>query len=123
MLSSISAPFPPAMKNAPYCAETTGVTSDMMRRDSCRRSRWPCIMPEIRARFVLSQSCSAPFCVVSRRLRIIWLMLSFSSATSPLVSTSIVRVRSPCVTAVATSAMARTCVVRFCANWFTFSVR
>ncbi len=33
------------------------------------------------------------------------------------------RVRSPLVTAVATSAMARTWVVRFAASWFTFSVR
>ena len=33
------------------------------------------------------------------------------------------RVRSPLVTAVATSAMARTCVVRFAASWLTLSVR
>ena len=32
------------------------------------------------------------------------------------------RVRSPWVTAVATSAIARTCVVRFAASWLTFSV-
>ena len=38
--------------------------------------------------------------VVSRRLPIIWLMLSLSSATSPCASTVIDRVRSPCVTAV-----------------------
>ena len=49
--------------------------------------------------------------VVSRRLAIIWLMLSLSSATSPCASTVIYRVRSPCVTAVETSAIARTCVV------------
>ncbi len=35
----------------------------------------------------------------------------------------IIRVRSPWVTAVATSAMDRTWVVRFPASWFTFSVR
>jgi len=32
------------------------------------------------------------------------------------------RVRSPLVTAVATSAMARTCVVRLAASWLTLSV-
>src|SRR6476469_202735 len=32
-------------------------------------------------------------------------------------------VRSPLVTAVATSAIARTCVVRLAASWFTLSVR
>ena len=57
------------------------------------------------------------------RLAIIWLMLSFSSPTSPAASTVMVRVRSPWVTAVATSAMDRTWVVRFPASWFTFSVR
>ena len=76
-----------------------------------------------RARFVFSQSCSAFFSVVSRRLRIISLMLSLSEATSPEASTVIDRVRSPLVTAVATSAMARTWVVRFAASWLTLSVR
>ena len=42
---------------------------------------------------------------------IIWLMLSLSSATSPCASTVIERVRSPWVTAVETSAIARTWVV------------
>ena len=50
-------------------------------------------------------------------------MLSLSAATSPWASTVIERVRSPLVTAVATSAMARTCVVRLAASWFTLSVR
>ena len=50
-------------------------------------------------------------------------MLSFNDATSPLASTVIDRVRSPVVTAVATSAMARTCVVKFAASWLTLSVR
>ena len=50
-------------------------------------------------------------------------MLSFSAATSPCASTVIDRVRSPLVTAVATSAMARTCVVRLAASWLTLSVR
>ena len=63
------------------------------------------------------------FCVVSCRLRIISLMLSFSAATSPCASTVIDRVRSPLVTAVATSAMARTWVVRLAASWLTLSVR
>ena len=63
------------------------------------------------------------FRVVSRRLRIISLMLSLSSATSPCASTAMDRVRSPLVTAVATSAMARTWVVRFAASWFTLAVR
>ncbi len=79
--------------------------------------------PEIRARFVFSQSCSAFFCVVSRRLAIIWLIVSESSATSPSASTEIWRVRSPWVTAVETSAIARTWVVRLPASWLTFSVR
>ena len=50
-------------------------------------------------------------------------MLSLSAATSPCASTVIERVRSPLVTAVATSAIARTCVVRFAASWLTLSVR
>ena len=49
-------------------------------------------------------------------------MLSFNEATSPSASTVIERVRSPLVTAVATSAIARTWVVRFAARRFTFSV-
>ena len=80
-------------------------------------------MRENLARLVLSQSCSVFLRVVSLRLRIISLMLSFSAATSPSASTLIERVRSPFVTAVATSAIARTCVVRFAASWLTLSVR
>ena len=75
------------------------------------------------ARLVLSQSCSVLRSVVSRRLPIIALMLSLSSATSPRASTWIERVRSPLVTAVATSAMARTCVVRLAASRLTLPVR
>ncbi len=63
------------------------------------------------------------FCVVSLRLRIISLIVSRSAATSPCDSTEIDRVRSPCVTAVATSAIARTCVVRLAASSLTFSVK
>ncbi len=50
-------------------------------------------------------------------------MLSFSSATSPRVSTVIERDMSPWATAEATSAIARTWVVRFDASSFTFVVR
>ena len=75
------------------------------------------------ARLVFSQSCSVFLLVVSRKLRIISLMVSLRTATSPCASTVIERVRSPCVTATATSAMARTWVVRLAASWLTFSVR
>ena len=95
----------------------------MMSRASETMLLWPCIMPENLARFDLSQSCSLLARVVSRRFSIIWLMLSLSSSTSPCASTEIARVRSPFVTAVATSAMARTCVVRLPARRFTLSVR
>ena len=91
--------------------------------DTVARSRWPWSMRVKRSRLVFSQSCSV-FCrVVSRRLRIISLSLSLSTATSPLASTPTCRVRSPSVTAVATSAIARTWLVRFAASWLTLSVR
>ncbi len=61
--------------------------------------------------------------VCSFRLRIISLMLSFSEAISPEASTAIDRVRSPLVTAVATSAIDRTWLVRLAASWLTLSVR
>jgi hypothetical protein len=80
-------------------------------------------MPVNRARFVLSQSCSMLRSVVRRRFVIIVLMLSLSSDTSPRASTWIARVRSPLVTAVATSAIARTWSVRFAASRFTLPVR
>ena len=76
-----------------------------------------------RARLVLSQSCSAFLSVCSFRLRIISLMLSLSAAISPDASTAIERVRSPLVTAVATSAIERTWLVRLAASWLTLSVR
>ena len=50
-------------------------------------------------------------------------MLSFSSATSPAASTVIERVRSPEVTAVETSAIARSWIVSVSASWLTLSVR
>jgi hypothetical protein len=61
-----------------------------------------------RATFVFSQSCSWLTFVVSASVRIIWLTVSLSWAISPRASTVIDRVRSPCVTAVATSRIART---------------
>src|SRR5215204_1908551 len=75
------------------------------------------------ARLVFSQSCSVLTSVVRRRLPIMVLMLSFSSAISPRASTWIERVRSPLVTAVATSAMARTCEVRLAASKLTLPVK
>ncbi len=78
--------------------------------------------PPIRARLVLSQSCSSVARVVSRSVATIRFTLSDSSATSPRASTVIVRVRSPLATALATSPIARTCVVRFPASSLTLSV-
>ena len=91
--------------------------------DTVARSRWPWSMRVKRSRLVFSQSCSVFWRVVSRRLRIISLSLSLRTATSPLASTPTCRVRSPSVTAVATSAIARTWLVRFAASWLTLSVR
>ena len=76
--------------------------------ETVERSRWPCSMRVKRSRFVLSQSCSVFSRMVSLRVRIIWFRLSLSRATSPLAATLTWRVRSPSVTAVATSAIART---------------
>ena len=50
------------------------------------------------------------------------LIVSASSATSPFACTVILRLRSPRATAVVTSAMLRTCVVRLFAIEFTLSV-
>ncbi len=74
------------------------------------------------ARLDFSQSCSSLALVVSRSDATMKLMLSFSSATSPEASTVIERVRSPSATALATLAMARTCLVRLPASSLTFSV-
>ena len=51
------------------------------------------------------------------------LIVTLSSSTSPFTSTVILRERSPRATAVVTSAMLRTCVVRLAASRFTLSVR
>src|SRR5882762_5510632 len=91
----------------PWWAPTRGASSDRSIWPTRTRSRCPCSMLVKRARLVFSQSCSVLRSVVSRKLSIIVLMLSFSSATSPRASTWIERVRSPLVTAVATSAIAR----------------
>src|SRR5436190_1469025 len=107
----------------PFCELTSGASSDSSMRPTVARSRWPCSMLVNRARLVFSQSCSVFWSVVSRRLSIIVLMLSLSSATSPRASTWIDRVRSPLVTAVATSAIARTWVVRLAARRLTLPVR
>ncbi len=107
----------------PCCIGTSGASSDRIVRDTVARSRWPCNRRVNFARLVFSQSCAVFFSVVSRRLTIISLMLSFNAATSPAASTLIDCDRSPLVTAVATSAIARTCVVRFAARRLTLSVR
>src|SRR5438477_420616 len=106
----------------PIWAFTSGVSSVNSSRPTVARSRWPCSMLVNLARLVFSQSCSVLTSVVRRRLRIMVLMLSLSSATSPRASTWIERVRSPWVTAVATSAIARTWVVRLAASRFTLPV-
>ena len=111
------------MKNAPCLACTSGVSSLMMSRATVSRSFCPCIMRENFARFVFNQSCSAFASVVLLRLPIIWLMLFLSSLSSPCACTVICRLRSPRVTAVATSAIERTCTVRLFASRFTESVR
>lgn len=112
-----------ARKKAPCWAETAGVSSLMISDATASKSRRPCSRPENRAMLVLCQSCSWLVLVVSRRLAIIWLMLSLSSSISPEASTSMRRDRSPRVTAVATWAIARTCRVRLLASSFTDSVR
>ncbi len=107
----------------PTCAFTSGASSLMMSFATVLMSFWPCSMPVKRARLVLSQSCSWFLRVVSRKFRIISLTFSVSWPTSPCAPTSIVRERSPFVTAVATSPIARICEVSCAASWFTESVR
>ena len=93
-----------------------------MSLDTDSRSFCPCIIRENLARLVFSQSCSEFFSVVDFRFAIIWLRLFFSSSSSPCASTAICLLRSPRATAVATSAIARTCTVRLFAIAFTLSV-
>src|SRR5205814_1071147 len=106
-LSSGSASEPFIIYKTPCCAETSGASSDRINLPTVSKSRWPCSMRVNLVRFVFSQFCSSFRNVVSFKLRIISLMLSFTKATSPRASTWIERVRSPLVTAVATSAIAR----------------
>src|SRR5256885_2324013 len=79
----------------------------MIRRDTDSSVFCPCIMPEKRARLVLSQSCCVFCSVDSWRLAILWLMLFLGAETSPCGSDVMERVRSPWVTALATSEVAR----------------
>ena len=95
----------------------------MMRRASSLRSRRPWRRPDSRARLLFNQSSSRWAAVVSRRLDTIRLTLSFNVASSPRALTWIDWVRSPRATALATDAIARTCVVRFFASSLTESVR
>ena len=99
-----------ARKKAPNWAFTSGVSSRRIRSATSTRSRWPCIRAAIRVRLDSSQSLAR---VVSRRLVTMRLMLFFSSATSPCASTAMEPDMSPWVTALATSAIARTWVVGF----------
>ena len=94
----------------------------MISRDTDSRFFCPCIMRENLREVGLEPVLLGVLLRRLRRLTIIWLMLSLSAATSPCASTSIDRVRSPLVTAVATSEIARTCVVRLPASWLTLSV-
>ena len=81
----------------------------MMRRETASRFFWPCIMPENLARFVFSQSCSWFFCVVSLQVddHLVDVVLERGDLALRLDGDAD-RVRSPLVTAVATSEMART---------------
>src|SRR5438309_10343350 len=80
---------------------------------------WPCNVRVKRARLVLSQSCSVLLLVVTRRLLIISLIVSESWRISPWASTLMERDRSPLVTAVETSAIARTWAVKLAAMELT----
>src|SRR5438094_6587186 len=93
----------------PLWTPRSAASSDSSIRPIVARSRWPCSILTNRARFVFDHACSVSRFVVKRRFSIIVLMSSLSSATSPSASTWIERVRSPLVTAVATSASAHLC--------------
>ena len=73
-------------------------------------------MPTSRATLVTSAAKVASWSTIV-------LIVSLSSSTSPLTSTVIFFERSPFATAVVTSAMLRTWLVRFPASVFTLSVR
>ena len=80
---------------------------------------WPPSMPSVptsRATRVTSSAKEESWSTIV-------LTVLLSSRISPRASTVILRVRSPLATAVVTSAMLRTCAVRFAAITLTFSVR
>ena len=82
-------------------------------------SAWPPSLPSVptsRATRVTSDANALSWSTIV-------LMVFFSSRISPFTSTVILRDRSPRATAVVTSAMLRTCVVRFAASRLTLSVR
>ena len=84
-----------------------------------RTSAWPPSFPSVptsRATRVTSEAKPLSWSTIV-------LMVFFSSKISPFTSTVILRERSPLATAVVTSAMLRTCPVRFDAIEFTESVR
>ena len=98
-------------EEGPRLAPTSGVSSLTMSWVTSDRSRPPCMWPREAGQVGLQPVLLLVGRVVSRRLSIIWLRLSLSSATSPCASTVICWLRSPWVTAVETSAIARSCVV------------
>ena len=80
---------------------------------------WPPSLPSVptsRATRVTSEAKALSWSTIV-------LMVFFSSRISPFTSTVILRDRSPRATAVVTSAMLRTCVVRLAASRLTLSVR
>jgi hypothetical protein len=108
---------------------TCSVSDDAMKLTLSVRSRH---VPE--TPFTWAWPPSLPSVPTSRATRVtsaakleswstIVLIVEASWATSPFASTAIFCERSPFATAVVTSAIARTCVVRLPASWFTFSVR
>ena len=62
------------MYMTPWCAFTSGTSSESSVCATVKRSRWPCIIRLNLARLVFSQSCSVLRSVVARRLPIIALM-------------------------------------------------
>ncbi len=82
-------------------------------------SAWPPSTPSVPTSRATPVTCSAK----TRSVSVIELIVSASVATSPLASTVTFCERSPCATAVVTTAIWRTWSVRFEAMKFTFSVR
>ena len=80
---------------------------------------WPPSLPSVPTSFATRVTSSAN----DESWSTIVLIVFLSSSTSPLTSTVIFFERSPVATAVVTSAMFRTCAVRFAASVLTLSVR